>query len=76
MISDLFAVWCDLCTRISASGAKSVAPLCGYSETAVWCHCLRPKKADLCTFRRQENCFKYVIIYYSKFAKDHTIFVG
>ena len=41
-----------LWTRISSSGANSVAPLCGLTETAVWCHCLRPKKVPFGTFRR------------------------
>ena len=41
-----------LWTRISSSGENSVAPLCGLTETAVWRHCLRPKKAPFGRFRR------------------------
>ena len=52
-----------LLTTISSSGENSVAPLCGLTETAVWRHCLRPKKAPLGTFRRKEKCFKGVIIH-------------
>ena len=33
------------------------------SETAVWWNCLRQKKVDLRTFRRQEKCFECVIIH-------------
>ena len=29
----------------------------------MWRHCLRQKKVDLRTFRRQEKCFKCVIIH-------------
>ena len=52
MIGELFAVWCDLWTiiiyTISVSGAK--APACGNTETAVWRHCLHPKKV------REKSC--------------------
>ena len=37
-------------------------PSCA-SETAVWRPRLRQKNVDLCTFRRQEKCFKCVIIH-------------
>ena len=33
MISELFAVWCDLFNKISARGAKLVACLCDHTET-------------------------------------------
>ena len=46
---------------ISVSGAK--APLCGHTETAVWRHCLLPKKVALRTFRHHEKCFKCDIIH-------------
>ena len=39
------------------------APLCDHRETGMWRHCLRPKKVALSTFRRQEKCFKCVIIH-------------
>ena len=34
-----------------------------HTETSVWGHCLRPKKAALRTFRRLEKCFKCVILH-------------
>ena len=51
--SKLFAVWCDLWSRISVSGAK--APLCGHTETGMWRHCLRPKKVAFRTFRVRKS---------------------
>ena len=47
-----------ICELESAKG-----PLCGHRETGMWRHCLRPKKVALRTFRRQEECFKCVIIH-------------
>ena len=41
---------------------QAVANLRGHTETAVCPHCLRQKKVDLGTFRRQEKCFQCVII--------------
>ena len=49
-----------ICELVSEQAERN---LCGHTETAVWRHCLRPKKAALRTFRRQEKCSKCVIIH-------------
>ena len=51
MISVIFGLvrFCEL-ESISSTGENSVAPLCGLTETAVWRHCLRPKKAPFGRF--------------------------
>ena len=59
MISELFAVWCDLLTRISASRST---PLRGQTETSVWRQCLGQKKGDLRTFSASGKVCKRVII--------------
>ena len=57
MISELFAGWCDLGTRISESASAAIEkPGCGATVFA-------QKKVALRTFRRQEKCFKCVIIH-------------
>ena len=61
MISELFAVWCDLWSRISASGAK--ASLCGHTETGMWRHCLRPKKVAFRTFHVRKSASNVVLLY-------------
>ena len=50
-----------LWTRISSCGENSVAPLCGLSETAVWRHYLRPKKALLVHFDARKSASKVLL---------------
>ena len=57
MISEL-QVYSRFGAIYELESAQAVALQHGHTETAVWRHCLRQKKVDLHTFRRQEKCFK------------------